>query len=57
MKGFKTIIYGVLIALIAVLGDDSVKLFVSENFAAVGGLLGTGVVVLRAVTNSAMFKK
>jgi len=57
MKGFKTILYGLLIAVTAVLADESVKAFVLENFEAIGASLGAGVMILRAITSSPIFKK
>jgi len=56
MKGFKTFGYGILIALIAVISDETVKTFVNENFATVGSVLGGLVILLRSVTSSSIFK-
>ncbi len=55
-SGFKTVAYGVAIALISVLSSSEVAAFVAENLPVVGGLLGTGVVILRAITGSSIFK-
>ncbi len=57
MKGFKTVVYGVLIALLAIFGDETVQQFVNENFQAVGVFLGTGVILLRTITSSPIFKQ
>lgn len=57
MKGFKTITFGVLLALISIFSNEEVIQFVAENFPAVGTSLGTAVIILRAVTSSAIFKK
>lgn len=57
MKGFKTVILGVLIAAISALSSPEMQAFVAENFAGVGATLGTLVVIMRALTNSPMFSK
>jgi len=56
MKGWRTIAYGALIAGISVLSSPEVAAFVADHLPAVGGLLGTGVIILRALTNSSIFK-
>lgn len=57
MKGFKTVAFGVMIAVLSVASSPEMQAFVAENLPTVGTALGTLVVVLRAVTNSPMFKK
>ena len=56
MKGFKTVVFGLLLALTAVFSDATVQAFVNEHFQAVGAAIGTIVIVLRAITNSDIFK-
>jgi len=56
MKGFKTIILGVAIALIAVLGSAEMQAYIALHIPAIGGLIGTAIVVLRAVTTSPILK-
>jgi len=57
VKGFKTILFGVLVAAISVLSNPEMQAFVAEHLPEVGGMIGTAIVVLRAVTTSAIFKK
>jgi len=57
MKGFKTVIFGVLLGLIAVFSNAEMQTFIGENIPSIGGALGTIVIVLRAVTGSSMFHK
>lgn len=56
MKGFKTIGYGVSIMLLAVFASPDVQAFVMEHFKAVGSFMGLGVIILRAITDSSIFK-
>jgi hypothetical protein len=57
MKGFKTFAFGVLIAATAVLSSPEVQAFVGEHLPEVGAAVGTAIVILRALTNSPIFKK
>jgi len=57
MKGFKTVAFGVLIAAISVLSNPEMQAFVADHLPEVGGMIGTAIVVLRAITTSAIFKK
>ena len=57
MKGFRTIAYGLLIAGLALLSNDAMVAFFAEHLPWVGGFVGTGIVALRALTNSPIFKK
>ena len=56
MKGFKTIAYGLLIAGIAIFSNGEMQEYFALHIPTIGGLLGTGVIVLRALTSSAIFK-
>jgi len=55
--GYKTVIFGVLLAAISVFSNTEMQGWIMENFEAVGGLTGVIVIVLRAITSSAIFKK
>ncbi len=55
-SGFKTVAFGVLIALIAIFSSPDMQAFFAENLPWLGGLVGTIIVVLRAVTDSSIFK-
>lgn len=57
MKGFKTVIFGLALALIAVFSNAEMQAFIAENIPAVGGSIGTIVIILRALTTSTIFKK
>ena len=56
LAGFKTVIFGVVVAATAVFSNPEMQLFISEHIPAIGGAIGTIVVVLRAVTSSGIFK-
>lgn len=55
MGGFKTVIFGVLLALTAIFSTPEMQAFISENIPAVGGAIGTIVVILRFLTASPIF--
>lgn len=57
IKGFKTVFFGVLLALLSIFTNEDMAKWVAENLPWVGGGIGTIVVILRALTNSPMFKK
>ena len=57
MTGWKTVAYGLLIALTAALSSAELQQLISENIPVVGGAIGTGIVILRALTSSSIFKK
>ncbi len=56
-KGWKTAALGLAVFLISVFSGAELKAFVAEHLPEVGGALGTIVIVLRAFTNSPIFKK
>jgi hypothetical protein len=56
MKGFKTVAFGVALALISIFSNAEMQAWVATNLPVVGGLTGTLVVVLRAITTSSIFK-
>lgn len=57
MKGIKTFIFGALLILIAIFTNDAMKDFISQHIPAVGTSVGIIVIILRAITNSPIFKK
>lgn len=57
MRGYKTVIFGVLLAASAAVSDASMQAFIAEHIPAAGMAIGTAVIVLRALTSSAIFKK
>ena len=56
-KGFKTIVYGAALILGSALANPEVVEWVTEHFAITGGAIGTGVIILRAITSSPIFRK
>ena len=57
MKGWKTIVYGILIAISSIASGADMQQFVADHLPAVGGLMGTAVIILRVLTTSAIFTK
>jgi len=55
MKGFKTVAFGILIAAISILSNHEMQTFIAQHLPEVGSMIGTAIVVLRAVTSSAIF--
>ncbi len=55
-SGFKTVAFGVLVALIAIFSSPDMQAFFAEYMPWVGGLVGTVIVILRALTNSTIFE-
>ncbi len=56
LQGWKTVIFGIAVALTAVFSNLEVQTFVAAYLPWVGGFLGAAVVGLRALTNSSIFK-
>jgi len=57
IKGYKTVLFGLALALISIFSNEEMVLFISENVPVLGTFIGTIVIVLRALTSSAVFKK
>ena len=57
VKGYKTLAFGVLTAALAVFSSPDMQAFFAEHMKAIGGSVGTIIVILRAMTDSPMFKK
>lgn len=57
MKGFKTVAFGVALALTAVFSSPEMQAFVAAHLPAVGGSIGLIVIILRAITASPIFSK
>ncbi|KKL90576.1 hypothetical protein LCGC14_1903260 [marine sediment metagenome] len=57
MKGWKTIAFGILVAVLGALSSADMQSWVLENFEWTTGGLGTIIVILRALTTSSIFKK
>lgn len=57
VKGYKTIIFAVLVALAGFLASPEVTQFVADNLPGVSVGLSTIIIVLRAVTSSPIFTK
>jgi hypothetical protein len=57
LSGFKTVTYGVLLALISVFSSPELQAYVGENLPWIGGIAGGVVVLLRSITDSPIFKK
>lgn len=56
MKGFKTVAFGLMIAALSILSNPEMQQFIAANIPAVGGSIGTAIIILRAVTKSPIFK-
>ena len=57
MSGFKTVTFGVLLALTSILSNADMAAFVAAHLPTVGGSVGMMVIILRALTNSSIFTK
>lgn len=57
MKGFKTVVFGILVGLTGLLSSPEFQTFVAEHLKVIGPLLGGAIVVLRALTKSSIFNK
>lgn len=57
MKGWKTVLLGVALLLLAAFNDPAVQEFVKMNLPECQAGLGVLVLVLRGITSSAIFKK
>ncbi len=57
MKGWKTVLFGVLIAATGALATPEMQAFVAEHLPVVSGSLGAVIIGLRWLTNSSIFKK
>ena len=57
MKGYKTMLFGLLTAALAIFSNADMQLWFADNMELVGGAVGTVIIILRALTNSPMFKK
>ena len=57
IKGFKTVAFGVLTAVLSLFSSPDMQAWVAEYLPFVGTALGVAVVWLRYLTNSPMFKK
>jgi hypothetical protein len=57
MKGWKTVVFGILTILLSIFSSPDVQAFVAEHLPAVGSAFGAIVIVLRALTSSSVFSK
>lgn len=57
VKGFKTIAFGILTAALAVFSSPEMQAFFAEHMKLIGGGVGTIIIILRALTDSPIFKK
>ncbi len=56
LSGWKTVTFGLILALLSVFSNAEMTAWFAENLPAVGGSVGVIVVLLRAITNSDIFK-
>lgn len=56
LSGYKTVIFGILLAALSILSNADMQAFVGEHLPWVGGIVGALVVGLRALTTSSIFK-
>ena len=57
VRGFKTFVFGAALVALAALSNDAVQAFIADNLAWLEAGTGTIVIILRALTNSPIFKK
>ncbi len=57
VKGFKTFVFGALLALLSVLSNADMQVFFAEHMAWIGGITGMFIVILRALTTSPIFMR
>ena len=57
LKGFKTVAFGAILALLAIFSDPDMQAWVAENIPAVGSVISVIIVTLRALTSSSIFKR
>ena len=57
MKGWKTIAFGILVAVLGALSSADMQTWIIENFEWASGGLGTAIIILRTLTTSPIFKK
>lgn len=57
MKGWKTVAFGILVAVLGAISDADTQIWITENLPWVSGGLGTAIIILRALTTSAIFSK
>ena len=57
MTGFKTFLYGLAIAGLALLSNEEMAAFFAKHIEWVGTLTGTGIIILRALTTNAIFNR
>ncbi len=55
MKGYKTITFGILLALLSIFSNPDMQAWAAEHIPQLGGGIGTIVVILRALTASPIF--
>lgn len=57
MKGWKTITFSVLLALISIFSSDELRQHIGEHLEWYGPFTATAVAILRALTTSPIFKQ
>jgi len=57
MKGFKTVAFGVVLALSSIFANEQMITFITTHLPWVGSSIGGITIVLRAITSSAIFNK
>lgn len=56
MTGYKTVLFGVILALISIFSNADMTQFFAEHLPIVGSSVAGVVVVLRAITKTAIFQ-
>ena len=57
IKGYKTLAMAIILGLITALSSAEMQQYVATNLTWLGPILGTGIVMLRALTTTPIFKK
>ena len=55
MKGWRTVLFGVFIGLTAILASPEMQAFIAAHIPGLGAVVGTIIVILRALTTSSIF--
>ena len=55
MKGWRTVLFGVLVALTSMLASPDMQAFIASHIPGLGAVVGTLIVILRALTTSTIF--
>jgi len=55
MKGWRTVLFGVCVALTGILASPDMQAFIAAHIPGLSAVVGTIIVILRALTTSSIF--